>query len=283
MNLIVNKQVEIIHNMAQIKNEIESHLKKYDVIVTDDSVLPTKNLMATINKEKKEFTGLCKSYLDEIEAPIKAFKSDKKDIESLYDDAREKLSSQVDKFESGKLEKIRDILITHKVELCEKSGVPIERISVEDLIKLTAVTATYKPTKAVTDAIQTKISLLEAEIIKQQQAEKERDLEIEKARFEAQQEERLRQERLSIEKEQIIKDEALIQARKEFDTRQVLNSRIHVVKAVEPVVVNDKKEFIVTVQFKVITPNKENITQDKVNDVVNKKLLGLCLENFKVV
>jgi hypothetical protein len=156
MELVVKKTVEIQHNTQSVKAEIEKQLKQYDVVVTDDTVKDTKKLMADINKNKQAFSDACKNYLADIEAPVKAFKSEKKEVEGLFIDARLRLSSQVDKFESKKLDEISNIVINAKNVMCNEKGINPDSVSVEDLIKLSAITTTNKLAKTTITAIENK-------------------------------------------------------------------------------------------------------------------------------
>ena len=281
MKLIVNKKIEISHNMESILQSYQDMLKKYDVVVTEDTVKDTKVLMANINKDKKDFTDKCKLVLSEIEAPIKEFKLKKKEIESLFDESRLRLSSQVQNFEILKLDQISDCIIKTKVDMCNEKGIDQSLVSVEDLIKLSAVTTTNKPTKATITAIENKISVAESIIIKQQQEIKEKALRDEQIRLEA-----IQQERERVEKKRLADIErSRIESEKEQEQEQ------EKAKVVDTVVTNLFKgpvsidngntihKFII--ELDVAAPS--TIVRNQVHEMTYKSLTKLGLTDFRIV
>lgn len=263
MELVVKNTVEIQHNMQSVKTEIQNQLKQYDIVVTDDTVKDTKKLMADINKNKQAFSDACKKYLTEIEAPVKAFKSEQKEVESLFVDARLRLSSQVDKFESKKLDEIADIVINTKNVMCNEKGINQDRVSVEDLIKLSAFTTTNKLAKTTLTAIENKILLVEDEILREKQAEQDRETEKERIRQEAIQQERLRVEQ---EREKKLKKEVV----EEVNQLEP-----------EPVIQDDGKTLHkVVVEFSVTAPS--HIPYEAIKNKVSEKLSSFGLKEFVI-
>ena len=266
MELVVKKTVEIQHNMQSVKSEIEKQLKKYDVVVTDDTVKDTKKLMADINKNKQAFSDACKKYLTEIEDPVKAFKSEKKEVESLFVDARLRLSSQVDKFESKKLDEISEIVINTKNFMCNEKGINPCRVSVEDLIKLSAVTTTNNLSKNTITAIENKILLVETEILREKQAEQDREAEKERIRQEA-----IKQERLRVEQEKLIQQQSKEEV---IEKTQLEKSKP------EPVIQDGKTLHKILVEFSVTAPS--HIPYEAIKNKVSEKLSSFGLNEFVV-
>ena len=275
MKLIVNKKIEISHNMESILQSYQDMLKKYDVVVTEDTVKDTKVLMASINKDKKDFTDKCKLVLSEIEAPIKEFKLKKKEIESLFDESRLRLSSQVQNFEILKLEQISDCIIKTKVDMCNEKGIDQSLVSVEDLIKLSAVTTTNKPTKATITAIENKILVAESIIIKQQQEIKEKALRDEQIRLDA-----IQQERERVEQKRLADIE---RSRIESEKEQEKIVDIVVTNSVkEPVSIdNDNTIHKILIELDVTAPSKIPTSEVLNKTYILLKKLGLT--DFRVI
>ena len=266
MELIVSKKVEIKHNMELIQQHIANTLKKYDVVVTEDTVKDTKVLMSNINKDKKDFADKCKMFIAEIEAPIKEFKLNKKSIEDIFDDARFRLAVQVVKFETIKLDEISKVIIQTKVDMCENKGIDQSKVSVEDLIKLSSVTSTGKANKATITAIDNRILRVEAQILKQQAESIEKAIRYEKIRFDAINQERERFERHPIDdivRQRTISEQAPVETAK--DDQQVIDT-------------NSKKIFKVLVEFSVCAP--QHILQSAVENKVSSRLNDLGIKDF---
>ena len=286
MELIVSKKVEIKHNMELIQQHIANTLKKYDVVVTEDTVKDTKVLMSNINKDKKDFADKCKMFIAEIEAPIKEFKLNKKSIEDIFDDARFRLAVQVVKFETIKLDEISKVIIQTKVDMCENKGIDQSKVSVEDLIKLSSVTSTGKANKATITAIESRILIIESMIIKQEQDAKEKALRDEAIRLEAIQQERDRVEQKRLD--DIAKADAKVkydlakgfaEAKTEAAPKTV-EVKKEVISDIEQLDISEdsKKIFKVLVEFSVYAP--QHILQSAVENKVSSRLNDLGIKDF---
>jgi len=221
MELTTDYKFDLKTNMAELKNEIEADVKKYDVIVTEASVKDTKKVMADINKMKKEFKITCKEFLDAITKPIAEFKEAQKEIEALYDDGRSKLDVQVKRFEQGILDNAKDLLTEYTAEICKEKKLNPALIQFDDLILLGTVAASGKLSSGARDKIDQRVLIIEAEILKAQlEAEEKakRDRAIaEEARLKA--EERAKQReidtRLEAERKQKETEARVEQAKKD--------------------------------------------------------------------
>jgi hypothetical protein len=197
-DLTVTHEFTLVSNMDDVKASIAETIAKYDVIVSEDRIGEAKELMATFNKDKKEFSATCKKFIDTISEPITQFKASQKEIEKMYDDGRAKIADQVTKFEATKLNEIEELISIYASEACIKRGFTATAISSKDLVMLSAVSITksgYTLTKKTTDTIDARIQAVENEILKarlEMEEKAKRDREIaDKAREEA--EERARQ------------------------------------------------------------------------------------------
>lgn len=125
----------ITTNFESIKTSLEVQLSKYDLIVQADDVQVAKKAATKINKVKNNIAKLRKEKVMELSKPINDFNSDAKELEKMCEDTRQKLLTQVSKFED---EKRKECLTFLKAELnsqYEKLGLNEEfrDIDVSDL------------------------------------------------------------------------------------------------------------------------------------------------------
>lgn len=219
--LTVSHEFNLVSNMEEVKASIAETIAKYDVVVSEDKLPEAKELMATFNKDKKEFSATCKKFIDAISEPITEFKAQQKEIEKMYDDGRAKIADQVAKFEAKKLETIGVLVRAYRNMNCESRSIGIDAVSVEDLIMLSAVSTNkngYTLTSKTTGTIDARIQAVENEILKakleaEEKAKRDREI-AEKARIEAEEKARQREIELlaKVERE---KQEAIIKAQRE--------------------------------------------------------------------
>ena len=188
-------------NFEEIKAEAQRQVEKYSINVTEENIPEAKKVMANFNKVKAEIGERYKFFIDKISAPVNQLKAEKKEIEAIITDGRQKIADGVANFENAKLEVIAARIAEYTKSLCDEKGLNFERINTADLIKLSAVTPAGALSKAAKDAIETKIQALENEILQAKIAEQEkaaRDAEIAaQARREA--EERAAREKAEME------------------------------------------------------------------------------------
>lgn len=222
MNLAITHKLDITSNMDELAKSLKQDIqKKYDIIVTEDSLPETKKLMAEINKNKDDFKQKYKDFKNEVLAPFIPLDAKAKEIESYFSDARSALDNQVKNFEKGKLETIRLIVEEYKEQACLSSNISPDAIVVADLIILTAVTTNskgYTIAKKTIDSIYQRIQAVELQIAKakleaEEKARYEREI-ADKARIEAEERARFREAELLARAERE-KQEALIQAEKD--------------------------------------------------------------------
>ena len=188
-------------NFEEIKTEAQRQVEKYSINVTEENIPEAKKVMANFNKVKAEIGERYKFFIDKISAPVNQLKAEKKEIEAIITDGRQKIADGVANFENAKLEVIAARIAEYTKSLCDEKQLNFERINTSDLIKLSAVTPAGTLAKATKDAIEAKIQTLENEILQAKLAEQEkaaRDAEIAaQARREA--EERAAREKAEME------------------------------------------------------------------------------------
>ena len=207
MELIVTYEAQtadsqkLTTNFEELKAEASRQVEKYSINVTEENIPEAKKVMANFNKVKTEIGERYKFYIDKISAPVNQLKAEKKEIEAIITDGRQKIADGVANFENAKLEIIAARIAEYTKSLCDEKGLNFERINIADLIKLSAVTPAGTLAKATKDAIEVKIQALENEILQAKIAEQEkaaRDAEIAaQARREA--EERAAREKAELE------------------------------------------------------------------------------------
>lgn len=207
MELIVTYEAQtadnqkLTTNFEELKAEASRQVEKYSINVTEENIPEAKKVMANFNKVKTEIGERYKFYIDKISAPVNQLKAEKKEIEAIITDGRQKIADGVANFENAKLEAIAARIAEYTKTLCDEKGLNFERINTSDLIKLSAVTPAGTLAKATKDAIEVKIQALENEILQAKIAEQEkaaRDAEIAaQARREA--EERAAREKAEME------------------------------------------------------------------------------------
>lgn len=207
MELIVTYEAQtadsqkLTTNFEELKAEANRQVEKYSINVTEENIPEAKKVMANFNKVKTEIGERYKFYIDKISAPVNQLKAEKKEIEAIITDGRQKIADGVANFENAKLEIIATRIAEYTKNLCDEKELNFERVNTSDLIKLSAVTPAGTLAKATKEAIEAKIQALENEILQAKIAEQEkvaRDAEIAaQARREA--EERAAREKAELE------------------------------------------------------------------------------------
>lgn len=143
-------------NFELAKQEITTDLEKYEnYVVTNETLVDDKKLAQSIKAQGNEINSLRIDKKKELTAPITEFESQANELKGLYFDAANKISEQVTKFEKVTLDKLRDDLIEllkvdfEKLEVSDKFQI----FDVDNLVKLTNITASNKPTKKAKDGV----------------------------------------------------------------------------------------------------------------------------------
>ena len=161
-------------NFEEIKAEAQRQVEKYSINVTEENIPEAKKMMANFNKVKAEIGERYKFFIDKISAPVNQLKAEKKEIEAIITDGRQKIADGVANFENAKLEAIAARIAEYTKSLCDEKELNFERINTADLIKLSAVTPAGTLAKATKEAIEAKIQALENEILQAKIAEQEK-------------------------------------------------------------------------------------------------------------
>ena len=284
-------------NFEEIKAEAQRQVEKYSIDVTEENIPEAKKAMANFNKVKAEIGERYKFFIDKISAPVNQLKAEKKEIEAIIADGRQKIADGVANFENAKLEAITARIAEYTKSLCDEKGLNYERINTSDLIKLTAVTPAGALVKATKDAIEAKIQALENEILQAKIAEQEkavRDAEIaaqarreaderaarEKAEMEARAAQREAELLARAERE---KQEAIERARAEQTnpSPQVFYEAQREVLQKPREAENGKAIYTIRAEFEVKAP--ANAPHDKLTDKIKEMLAAAGITNLSKI
>lgn len=272
-------------NFEEIKAEAQRQVEKYSINVTEENIPEAKKVMANFNKVKAEIGERYKFFIDKISAPVNQLKAEKKEIEAIITDGRQKIADGVANFENAKLEVIAVRIAEYTKSLCDEKELNFERINTSDLIKLSAVTPAGTLAKATKDAIEAKIQALENEILQAKLAEQEkaaRDAEI------AAQARREVEEKATKEKAEILaraekeKQEAIERARAEV--RQENSTFYEAQREVlqKPREAGDGKAiYTIRAEFEVKAP--ANAPHDKLTAKIKEMLAAAGITNLSKI
>lgn len=284
-------------NFEEIKAEAQRQVEKYSINVTEENIPEAKKAMANFNKVKAEIGERYKFFIDKISAPVNQLKAEKKEIEAIITDGRQKIADGVANFENAKLEVIAVRIAEYTKSLCDEKGLNFERINTADLIKLSAATPAGTLAKATKDAIEAKIQALENEILQAKLAEQEkaaRDAEIAaQARREA--EERAAREKAEMEaraaqreaellaRAEREKQEAIERARAEQTnpSPQVFYEAQREVLQKPREAENGKAIYTIRAEFEVKAP--ANAPHDKLTDKIKEMLAAAGITNLSKI
>ena len=303
MELIVTYEAQtadsqkLTTNFEELKAEANRQVEKYSINVTEENIPEAKKVMANFNKVKTEIGERYKFYIDKISAPVNQLKAEKKEIEAIITDGRQKIADGVANFENAKLEIIAARIAEYTKNLCDEKELNFERINTSDLIKLSAVTPAGTLAKATKEAIEAKIQALENEILQAKIAEQEkaaRDAEIaaqarreaeeraarEKAELEAKAAQREAELLARAEKE---KQEAIERARAEqanptpqsfYDAQREILQKPREAE-------NGKAIYTIRAEFEVKAP--ANAPHDKLADKIKEMLAAAGITNLSKI
>ena len=303
MELIVTYEAQtadnqkLTTNFEELKAEASRQVEKYSINVTEENIPEAKKVMANFNKVKVEIGERYKFYIDKISAPVNQLKAEKKEIEAIITDGRQKIADGVANFENAKLEVIAARIAEYTKSLCDEKGLNFERINTSDLIKLSAVTPAGTLAKATKDAIEVKIQALENEILQAKIAEQEkaaRDAEIAaQARREA--EERAAREKAELEakaaqreaellaRAEREKQEAIERAKAEqaSPTPQAFYDAQREILQKPREAENGKAIYTIRAEFEVKAP--ANAPHDKLTDKIKEMLAAAGITNLSKI
>lgn len=275
MELIVNYEAtELKTNFEDVKKQVVAQVEKHSIDVTDENLKEAKQVMADLNKVKSGISAKYKQYIDTISQPINKLKLEKKELENIISDGRQKIADGVNVFESKKLEAIKETITVYKNEICESKEIDPNALTIDDIVKLTAVTANGTIAKATKEAIDLRIQAVENEILKakiQAQEEAKRDREIaEQARQQAEEKAREREAQIRAKAERE-KQEALKKAEEEKQ-RAIEEAKQEATPPKAPPKPTDDGKMIYTIQATFEVKAQSGLSDDVIINALNKKL-----------
>jgi hypothetical protein len=147
-------------NYEAVKTKLESEIEQYNIVVTADTVGEAKKLATKLNKVKQEIARRRKEEVAKITAPGKDLDVKVKELEAMCEEGRQKILVQVESFESAtlKLAKIALEELLEKTYKDQKIGPEFQTATVDNLVKLSGVTASGRLTKASREGIAAKVA-----------------------------------------------------------------------------------------------------------------------------
>lgn len=152
---LTTKPATLEVNFEELEKALKEHLKTFEVVVTEDGLKDAKALATELNAIKKAINARRIAATKDAMAPIDAFADQMKTLSTMVEDGRQNLLTQVEKFESGRVEQARELLIEHRAELYElyKIRPEYQMAEVEDFAKVSALTGKGKLNKAARDKV----------------------------------------------------------------------------------------------------------------------------------
>ena len=142
-------------NFGEMKAALTEELKKYDIVVTAETLGDAKKLCTELNKTTKAIATVRKEQAALAGEPVRIFEENMKEFELEVQAARTKIKTQVERFEDEVKVKIAEMLNDKINAGWEHYQVQPEfrQSKVTDLIKLSHLTATGNLAKAAVTAI----------------------------------------------------------------------------------------------------------------------------------
>lgn len=146
-------------NFKELKSALAKELAKYDVVVTADTMADAKKLATELNKTAGEIDKRRKEEVAKVSEPIRAFDDSMKELVGMCKDGREKLLSQVKRFEDETRETCRALLNTERQEMWahHKVAEEYQRAEFDDLILVSNVTASGNLTAKARNELESRV------------------------------------------------------------------------------------------------------------------------------
>jgi hypothetical protein len=141
--LLSSVPAKIQFNLQEFRQNIRNELKKYDLVVTVDTVKDAKALAADLNGQAKSLKDRFKEAAALVTKPVDDLGLEVADIVTEILESREKLTAQIKKFEDERKIVVRNAIEAKRLELWDKLEVQEEfrNAPIDKLVKLTALTA----------------------------------------------------------------------------------------------------------------------------------------------
>lgn len=129
-------------NYEEIKEGLLREVKKYDVVVTEDTVKDAKKLATKLNATKNYINTRFKEEITKASAPLLKADEEKKELAGICEEGRQKILVQIAKFDEKTREVARELLAAERESAWQKHGVNDEfrRAEYSDLAIVSAVT-----------------------------------------------------------------------------------------------------------------------------------------------
>ena len=116
-NIVLSGGTHIKTNTEQLKKELVSYLKKYDVEVTEDNEKDCSKLATELNSLSKDLDTKRKSVASEIKKPADDLKSAVDELISIIQEKRTKILNDVEIYKSKRMDFLRSLLNAKLIEL----------------------------------------------------------------------------------------------------------------------------------------------------------------------
>ena len=194
-------EIKISSNLGDIKKEALEIAKKYDVAVTVDNIKEARALGTDLNKMKASVKNIVKENLSILNQPINAFKDEAKEVDTILEDARQKLVQGVKVFDDGRrLEHKQKLEEFFAFRLKEEGLGGHVNTGVSDLVSLTGLTSSGELNKKSKDDIEALVMKIKSEVL-EAKLEEERKKKEDEERIAKEVEERVEKQRLKDKKE----------------------------------------------------------------------------------
>jgi|SRR5690625_700501 len=161
--VIQNTPALVSVNFDQLRDHLEQELERYRVVVTADTLAGAKKLATELNSTKKLIDDRRKAEVAKASEPIKQFDERMKELVLMCAKGRQDILDQVKRFEDETREICRALLMSHRESMFKKHGVAEEfqrtenQSTIEDLVKISHVTAKGALTKAAKDTVEQRV------------------------------------------------------------------------------------------------------------------------------
>lgn len=156
---IENKPALLSVNFQELREHLASELERYDVLVTAETLADAKKLATELNATKKVISDARKDEVAKASKPVRDFEDQMKELVKMVEDGRQRILSQVARFEDETREIARDLLDAERKAMWEKHGIDPEfhRAEFDDLILLTSVTKGKKLAAGARNKLETRV------------------------------------------------------------------------------------------------------------------------------
>lgn len=142
-------------NFEALKSHLSERLKKYEIVVTEDTVSGARALATELNKTAQEIDRRRKAEVAAVSEPIKQFDARMKELVTMCKDGRQKIQDQIQKFEEETRKRCEELLRETRDTMWADEGVEDEfkRAEYDDLVKVGNVTGKGKLTRKTAGAL----------------------------------------------------------------------------------------------------------------------------------